>query len=162
MEFVRKPGLPAAVVLLFILSTLVALPANSGGLDGLVLSPQPLPGLDARDTIFPMVWIVSTSPADGETDVNVNAPIVIVFSGPIDTANLSVTIIPALVLTFTWSSGDTVLNISHPTPFFECTAYTFSIGGVDPGPVPNPWTFFTTCGPPSPFEAGGNLTIHRR
>jgi hypothetical protein len=49
------------------------------------------------------------------------------------------------------------LTLTHTTPFATCTAYTVQIFGNDrdsnalvAGPVPNPWTFTTTCGVAAP------------
>jgi len=93
------------------------------------------------------LYIVRTYPADGDVDVPLTAPIIIEFSRPFSTPGLSIVINPPVSgLVFTWSSGDTLITISH-TPFTPCTTYTVAVLAVElvPGPVPNPWSFTTEC-----------------
>ena len=102
-------------------------------------------------------WITTTSPADAAGNVAVADPIVVTFSEAMNTASLLWTISPTITLTPVWSGGNTVVTLGHATAFTTCTPYTVGIiQARDPdvndlvaGPVPNPWTFTTTC--PAPY-----------
>jgi len=98
-------------------------------------------------------FIVATDPTDGEIDVPVTAPIVITFSESMNTSSVTVSVVPTLAFARSWSAGDTVLTLSHVTPFMNCTMYTVFVYGQDwngdnlvPGPVPNPFSFAVGCG----------------
>lgn len=102
--------------------------------------------------------IIQISPPDGQVGVAVAADIVVTFSEAMNTGSVVANIAPSLALTYTWSSGDTVLTLSHGTAFTACTQYTVTITGDDltgnalvGGPVPNPFDFTALC--PSPFIA---------
>lgn len=101
--------------------------------------------------------IQNTNPANGASSVAATANIVVTFSEAMNTATVTWTINPTVTLTPAWSGGNTILTLSHATAFVDCTSYQVGIPtGLDldgdslvPGPVPNPWTFTTTC--PAPF-----------
>ena len=98
--------------------------------------------------------ILSTDPADGALNVPVTHPLGIAFSEDMDRSSVTLTLAPMVALQVTWSSsGDLVISPAAGWP--SCTAVTILVNGQDlagnplaPGPVPNPWTFTTTCGFP--------------
>ncbi len=142
-----RAGLAASVVALFAL-----------GLGGMAGGGTSLP---LRAGPAPMTSIEWTSPMDGETDVPVNAPIRIGFRDlDVTTFSLSYTITPAVsgVSVVIWWTSDIIVVILHD-PFAICTEYTVAITSpnLDPGPVPNPWSFTTECA----FVPAQNLTIER-
>ncbi len=99
--------------------------------------------------------ILSTSPAGGSTGVPVDASVVLVFSEPMNRSTVVVTISPLISLTHTWSTGDTVLTLTHTMPFPACAAVTLTVDGrskvghwLDAGNASNPWTFYTVCSAP--------------
>ena len=108
--------------------------------------------------------ITNTDPADGAIAVPLVQDIVVTFSEPMDTVTVSCTPSPVITLTPAWSVGDTVLTLSHVTPFTASTTYTVTCTGQDvdgnalvAGTVPNPWSF-TTVGVVPP-EAPGGLQV---
>ncbi len=125
----------------------------TGGIDdqNLSLSPGPVPNPWDFFTFCANPIIVSTVPADGDTGVALNANIVVTFSKAMDTVTVTPTINPVVGLTSSWNSPtNTILTLSHTTPFAELTRYTVQIAGSDttgrplvPGLVPNPWSFNT-------------------
>ncbi len=100
-------------------------------------------------------YIIRTVPEDGETDVPLVQPIIVTFSKRTNPAIMTVSIIPAIMLTMVWNLGGTELTMTHAVPFQTCTIYTITIissdlvpGPIPPGPVPNSWHFTTTgCQP---------------
>jgi hypothetical protein len=127
--------------------------------DGNDLAGNPLDGDHDGIGGDPLVWtfmsscgrcILSTDPYDGEQNVGLNRQIVVTFSQRMDSAMLTVNVIPSLTFTPDWDFGFIVLTMIHAAPFQTCTNYRVTIGGVslDPGPVPNPWQFTTTGCPP--------------
>ncbi len=114
-----------------------------------------VPGLVPNPWNFTAVciapYIVSTDPYDGETGVLIDANIIVEFSEPIAPGTLSWTFSGPL-LTPTWNGARTILTFTHPT-FAFCTWYTVEIKSaqddsglpLEPGPVPNPWSFQTYC-----------------
>jgi len=108
-----------------------------------------LTGSDQSDAVFTIYttgpYIVTTYPADGQTNVPVDAPIVITFSEPMNTSAVTVAIVPIIMLTPSWSGGNTVLTLTHATPFSYCIMYAVTVYGVVPGPVPNPFHFSAGC-----------------
>ena len=111
---------------------------------------------------MPQVWEVSnkpsdpphiiwTNPADGETNVPLNASIFVKFSKEMNTSSVIIITSPdpggyGLV----WSEGNTLLEVLH-NPWPENITLAFEVEGKDldgnwlvPGPVPNPWSFTTT------------------
>ena len=107
--------------------------------------------------------ILWTSPADGETDVALDAPIVVAFSEIGDTASITWSITPAVpgTVILTWDMNAVVLTMNHSLPFEACTLYTVEVSGSDivPGAVPNPWSFTTMC--PPPVVSHHLFAIHR-
>jgi hypothetical protein len=85
--------------------------------------------------------------------VPVGTPVVVTFSKPMDTTSVIWTISPSILLTDSWSGGDTVLTLNHLATFAEITRYRVNItagrekGGLPliAGPVPNPWSFWTAA-----------------
>lgn len=122
--------------------------------DPLVAGPVPNPFDFTTACLAP--FIIATSPFDGAVNIALNAPIVVDFSEPMDTATVSAVLVPpAGALTYTWSNGNQTVTITHSTDFIECTNYQVTVSGADPdgstligGPVPNPWTFSTFCALP--------------
>ena len=100
--------------------------------------------------------IVRTSPANGDGGVALAAPIAITFSEPMDATVTTATISPPISLTGTWDGARTVLTLAHLQDFAPCTVHTVTTLGQDldggsnlvGGPVPNPWSFTTSCVPP--------------
>jgi len=96
------------------------------------------------------ICIVDTIPNDGDVNIPVNSPIVVIFSERIDPIIINITIVPPTTFIPSWMNGDTVLTIQHTSPFSSCTLYTVTIASLTlmPGPVPNPWHFTTAgCAP---------------
>ena len=133
----------------------------TGGTDtgGLPLVAGPVPNPWSFTTVGVNPYIVSTVPADGATDVVLSANVVVTFSEAMNTASVTVT-----GFTFDGSawSGNTVLTLTHTTPFAQCTVYTLQASGNDlqglplvAGPVPNPWSFTTSC----PLTGPANLRL---
>jgi len=123
------------------------------------LAGNPLDGNHDGTGGDPFIWnfmtgcgrcILSTNPRDGEEDVGLTRPIIVTFSEVMDSAIVTVNVIPSvMIFDMIWINGDTVLTLTH-APFEMCTVYRVSIIylGLDPGPVPNPWQFTTTGCPP--------------
>ncbi len=99
--------------------------------------------------------IQATTPANGSVAVPpATDPIQVQFSHPMDNTSVSWTIDPYVALDPVWSGNDTLLTLTHITPFLSMVKYTAEVHGNDtrgrplaPGPVPNPWVFYTTCAP---------------
>lgn len=104
--------------------------------------------------------IVWTTPVIGTLGVSVVADVWIQFSEAMDTSTCwpYVTVDPAITFTQSWNSPlDTVLTLSHITPFQQFTVYTVTLPIGDPaqpctdragnlltiGDVPDPWYFRT-------------------
>ena len=132
-------GALAAVLAAIMTSSVVPLALPSG------LGPVPTP----------LLCIASTSPADGEDNVSLGAPIVITFCDPVETAESMFYLSPSAgAYTFSWSAGDTLLTIHHSRPFQACTQYWATlVSGVDW----YTWTFFTSC----PFVPADDLRVQR-
>ena len=103
----------------------------------------------------PGPYIVWTDPAGGQTDVPLNASIVVKFSTVMDASTVTFTLVPARSCVLVWSEGDTRLEIVFMDPWFENITVTIEVFGLDinmnplvPGPVPNPWSFSTGLGSP--------------
>jgi serine protease len=109
--------------------------------------------INVEEALGGSVMLLSTDPVDGETDVMLNADVVLTFNTSMDTAPGE--------LTFTcspnpggwsraWSSGNTVLTLSH-SDFEFGTDYTFELTSahsssgrpLDGSLVPNPFDFTT-------------------
>src|SRR2546426_10967778 len=100
----------------------------------------------------PNPYILSTSPADMDTNVPVNAAIQASFKKPMDVTNVTVTAVPSIIITCTWDPNGTLLTCTHSAAFDENRQYTVIVDGSDvaghpliPGPVPNPWRFTTAA-----------------
>src|SRR5206468_481134 len=79
-------------------------------------------------------YIVSTWPSDGATGFGLNWTITIEFSEVMDKPTVTWTIVPFLVLEYSWSNYSPILYLSpSPTgPGFEpCMQYTIGIDGRD-------------------------------
>src|SRR5439155_16686249 len=108
--------------------------------------------------------ITLTSPAAGATGVALTANIVVTFSEAMTPGSVTQTIAPTIAVSASWSGGNTVLTLTHATPFATNTLYSVTIAGNDvdgnalvAGPVPNPWTFTTVAGLAGP----GGLQVVR-
>jgi hypothetical protein len=121
----------------------------------LVVTNENLPGGAGDGTywINPAIppEIVSTVPADLDTNVPLNQNVVITFSEPIDTPTFAFTSNPdPLGWVCNWDPTDTIVTCSH-NDFLASTGYTFTVTNADdldgnplaPGAVPNPWTWTT-------------------
>jgi len=107
------------------------------------------------DPVLPLLCISRTSPADGEDNVSLGAPIVVEFCAPPDMTSTWFSLAPSAgSYSISWSNGDTLLTIQHLRPFEPCTQYWATIGS-DSGEYT--WTFFTVCA----FLPGDNLTFQR-
>ncbi len=113
--------------------------------------------------------ITRTTPADGATEVALDATIEVEFNMAMDTPTVTWTFSgPALSDPPAWNSPtNTIATFTHITDFMECTVYTMQIIAGDSttgqplvaGPVPNPWSFTTICPPNATLTApaGGEV-----
>ena len=108
----------------------------------------------ATSTVLLPPVILETLPADGEADVLIDEPIVVTFSEPMDIQSLQYGLIPNPGgLAVEWNDQQTVVTLTHS--IFEYSQfYTMTIDAQDltglplqPGQVPNPWSFTTQMGP---------------
>ena len=74
------------------------------------------------DTIAP--YIVSTSPADGDSGVALNTPVVITFSEPMDTTSIMGYAIPTDHYSLSWSTAGDTLTLTPGTPYDYNTTYS--------------------------------------
>ncbi len=132
----------------------------TGGKDqneGLDLVPGPAPNPWTFKTVCINPYVLRTDPPDGGFNVPLDKVINVTFSEPMQTATVTYTISPGLGLTAGWNGNRDVLSLSHTTAFAQCTVYTVQItAGLDdqslplgPGPVPHPWSFFSSCPNPT-------------
>lgn len=143
-----RAGLAASVV-----AALLAL-----GLGGIAGGGAPSP---LRGDPNLMTYITWTSPVDGEQNVPVDAPIMVGLRDLNPTDSFQFTIVPAvsgIYIVVQWDANDVVLVVLHDS-FVPCTDYTVGLmsPNLDPGPVPNPWSFTTECA----FVPAQNLTVER-
>ena len=124
---------------------------DGADVDGEGLVPGAIPNPWSFSTICVKPYVVVTSPAEGDADVPLGAPIVVTFSEAMDAAT-SVATDPPTALVPMWDGTRTVLTLDHAAPFLKCTTYTVTATGKDldwndlvAGPVPNPWRFATAC-----------------
>lgn len=110
--------------------------------------------LEIYNKPFDSPYIVSTYPMDGETDVPLDADIIVNFSKPIDVLSFSWSFVPDPGgWMYAWSNGNRTVTLSHSTPYESCFLPTVVVMNADdtdgnplvPGPVPNPWQFETAC-----------------
>ncbi len=120
------------------------------GMDLVSNALVPTPTILRFTTFCSLPSILMTVPSDGAIGVLLNQDIVVTFSEAMNTATVSCTPNPLIALTPAWSVGDTMLTLSHVTPFTASTLYTVTCTGQDvdgndlvAGPVPNPWSFTT-------------------
>jgi len=116
--------------------------------NGLNLVPNPF----AFVTLCDNPEVSATDPMQGMMDIPLNASIIVDFSEPMDTATVTWTIDPTIVLSGSWTLGDTRLTLTHVPDFPQCTMHMVTITGKDlaglsllPGPAPNPFEFHTVC-----------------
>jgi len=130
-------------------------------LDGNPLVQGPVPNPFSFYTNgCPGPWIEETNPPDMAIAVPLDEPIIVVFSETMDINSVTWDVYDLggpSPITFTPSWNQTVwpddtLTLSHVTPFDEWMTYYVLIDGqdldgnpLDPGPVPNPWSFTTVC-----------------
>ncbi|MDQ7798494.1 MAG: Ig-like domain-containing protein [Candidatus Edwardsbacteria bacterium] len=81
----------------------------------------------APDAIAPV--IISTSPADGVTEVALDAPLYIVFSEPVDTLSLAGSVTPSPNEQPEWSASLDTLYLPHD-PMATNTVYTVKIAAL--------------------------------
>ncbi|MCJ2563406.1 MAG: Ig-like domain-containing protein, partial [Candidatus Thermoplasmatota archaeon] len=135
-------------------------------LQGQPLAAGPVPNPWSFTTVCLAPYITVTDPADAAIDIAVDSDIIITFSEQMDAPTFAWTIAPDPVgWSNLWSGGDTIITLSHPTPFDQCQMYTVTVTAADDmdgnalvaGPVPNPWTFDTVC----PINPATGLTVTR-
>ncbi len=148
----------------FATSTMYTVTCTGQDVDGNNLVAGPVPNPWSFTTAGALPYIVDTDPPDGDIDVPLVQDIVVTFSEAMDTVTVTCAPVPAIALTTAWSVGDTVLTLSHVTPFTASTLYTVTCTGQDvdgnnlvAGPVPNPWSFTTVA--VAPPEAPGGLQV---
>lgn len=99
-------------------------------------------------------YIISTSPAHQQDQVPLSETVVVEFSETINETSLNWTITPdpgGWTIDWNWNSSTAYFN--HSVDFVECQEYEMEILEVwdvegrtmEPGLVPNPWTFMTYC-----------------
>jgi len=114
--------------------------------------------------------VTSTSPTDNQPNVPLGANIVITFSEPMDTPTVGYPITPSgIALTPLWTSGNTVLTLSHVAPFAICQSYSLDISGKDLDgndlePTPTVLHFTALCDFPyilttSPFDGATAVRV---
>jgi parallel beta-helix repeat protein len=111
--------------------------------------PNPWSFSTLGDLIAPE--IITTSPADNEVNVDIDAGITVTLSEKMDIASINYICVPDPGgWSESWSNGDTIVTFSHNS-FAINTIYNFyiitgnDVSGNDltSGPVPNPWSFTT-------------------
>lgn len=119
--------------------------------DGNSLVPGLAPNPWGFTPVCPNPYILSTDPANGATGVVLTASVVITFNKPMNVGTVDFVLLPNVTTTRTWTVNNTVLTLTHATPFTQNTDYTVDVtAGTDtggnpliPGPAPNPWRFRT-------------------
>jgi len=97
--------------------------------------------------------VLNTNPANNDVNVPLAANIVITFSEAMDTATVAYPITPSITLTPAWSIGNTMLTLTHATPFTICQSYSIDLTGKDLDgndlvPSPTTWSFTALCDQP--------------
>ncbi|MFQ6107886.1 MAG: Ig-like domain-containing protein, partial [Thermoplasmata archaeon] len=75
-------------------------------------------------------YVVSTDPYDGQANVELNHPITVEFSEPMNPSTLSHHITPSVTLSPTWTNFDQTLIVNHGL-FSEGVTYTYCIDYVE-------------------------------
>jgi hypothetical protein len=121
------------------------------------LVPGPVPNPWSFTTLSTNPKIMTTDPSNNAVDVPLVKVVVVDFNKAMDTNSINEIVTPSVTFAKSWSNGNKRLSMSHAVPFQACTLYNIQITGQDtlgnplvPGPVPNPWTFTTTCLPAAP------------
>jgi hypothetical protein len=118
-------------------------------------------------------YVVSTSPAHQQSQVPLDAPVVVEFSETIDEVTLQWSIDPDpgdWMIEWNWNSS--VAYFNHSSNFTECLEYEVQMISFEdmegrpmkPGLVPNPWRFMTQCENPyilttDPYDAQQDVPI---
>ena len=94
-------------------------------------------------------WVAILSPSRSALNVSHDSPIVVHLQD-IDTPTVFWSITPSIPLTPTWTSNNTLLTLSHVSPFLLCTGYTVYLYAWDLGGQNRSvsWSFYTQCGGP--------------
>ena len=131
--------------------TVLVTAARSAGGSNLVQGPAPNPFV--FDTICVSPYVLSTDPYNDERLVPVDRAIRITFNEPMNTGTVLFVLTPDVTgKSLSWSGGNTILTVTHSTPFAASTTYVAFVDGTGedgrslliPGPaVPNPWNFTT-------------------
>jgi hypothetical protein len=128
---------------------------------GTDLIPGPVPNPWRFDTVCLDPFIMNTDPADGMIDVALDYSVTIGFSKEVDSTTFQWSIAPDPTgWSEFWAPQNLSVVLDHSVLFSQCTLYTVEVinvqdqegDGLIPGPVPNPWTFVTTC--PNPYIFG--------
>ena len=129
----------------------------------LVAGPVPNPFSFTTTSTYPKIML--TDPANNAVEVPLVKIVVVDFNKPMNTNSVNEIVTPGTTFTHQWSNGDRRLSMYHSVAFQACTLYSFQITGQDTlgnnlvaGPVPNPWTFTSTCLPAAP----GGLAVQRQ
>jgi hypothetical protein len=124
----------------------------------------PTPTTWSFTALCDLPFIITTSPASGANGIRLTAPIIVTFSEAMNTATVAYPIAPSITLTPGWSAGDTVLTLTHASPFTAGTSYQVTVTGQDTdgnaliaGPVPNPWTFAANNPPTADLDPSDTL-----
>jgi hypothetical protein len=129
------------------------------------LTAGPVPNPWWFETGVAPPYVISTDPYDGEIEIATDSNIIVTFSEEMNTSTVMWWFSdPAIVLTPSWDPSNITLMLSHTTPFDKFITYTVNITEgedllgipLEPGLVPNPWSFTTYTMPP------GNLTVSRQ
>jgi parallel beta-helix repeat protein len=128
----------------------IATGKDVAGLD-LAAGPVPNPwSFTTEDILGPE--IISTSPVHDSQNISISSNVVVSFNEEMDVGTMTYTCSPdPLGWSVIWSNNDKTATFSHDN-FTERTVYTFHITGakdilgndLNPGAVPNPWSFTTT------------------
>ncbi len=124
------------------------------------LVPGPVPNPWTFITVSTGPTIIATDPFDGEVGVPVDMDIIVLFSESMNVSTLSWLVAPDPGgWSETWTNGNTTVILTHINPFPGGTIqvlvdYAEDIYGnaLVPGPVPNPFAFWT-------FSAGPYIVL---
>jgi len=141
----------------------------------LLLAVLALPGpslgsdLGAHLTAAPTVTL--TVPANATVAVNGTDPIEVRFVEAMDPATLLYATVPAANLTVSWPTSSLLRLTPGPPYLANCTLYEVEVRANDSdeglplvrGPVPNPWSFMTSCDRPyvtatDPVDGANNVS----